>query len=566
MIMSASFIESLARKTIRDLKPYSSAREEFTGDEAVFLDANESPYNSPWNRYPDPFQQKLCEKIALLKGMDKSGIILGNGSDETIDMLFRSFCEPNHDNVLSISPTYGMYKVSAGINAVKYNTVELREDFSLPVDEILAKADENTKLLLLCSPNNPTANCFDNQAMEQLLENFKGLVVVDEAYGDFMPDKSMVPTLGKFPNLVVLQTLSKAWGLASIRLGMAFAHPVVIQLMRKVKPPYNINALTQQKALEVLSEPQLKQERVAVIKSERDLLMQKLDELPLITKVFPSDANFFLVRVNEPDTLYQYLVNNGIIVRNRSKEPLCEGCLRITVGSPAQNQLLLETIRRFDGTITDEKVLQRDNNQWKEAADTLDTPERKGIRERKTKETSIHVEMNLDGNARAQIDTGLGFFDHMLDQIARHSGCDLIIKVQGDLNVDEHHTIEDTGIALGEVFAEALGDKKGIGRYGFALPMDDCAAMALIDFGGRPELVWKAKFKREKVGDLPTEMFAHFFKSFAVGAKCNIYIKAKGNNEHHKIEAIFKALARAIKMAIKKELFSYQLPSTKGLL
>jgi histidinol-phosphate aminotransferase len=564
--MNASFIQSLARKTILELKPYSSAREEFTGSEGIFLDANESPFNSPWNRYPDPFQQKVRERISQLKGVAVQNMILGNGSDESIDMLFRTFCEPGKDNVLSVSPTYGMYKVSAGINGVEYKTVLLNEDFSLPVSDLLAAADENTKLLFLCSPNNPTANIFDHEAVKQIITSFKGLVVIDEAYADFSPGNSWVSHLEKYPNLVVLQTLSKAWGLASIRLGMAFAHEEVIKLLMKVKPPYNVNALTQQKALEALSKPGLKDENVAMLLSERDLLMKQLSGLQQVEKVFPSDANFFLVKVDDPDSMYEYLVNHGIIVRNRSREPLCQGCLRLTVGNPGQNQFLFDAISKFNGSVEIKNLTGKNNPGWSDVADTLGVKVRTGVRERKTKETVIRVDIDLDGNGEAAIQTGLGFFDHMLDQIARHSGCNLTIKVQGDLEVDEHHTIEDTGIALGEAFAEALGDKKGVGRYGFALPMDDCAALVLLDFGGRPELVWKAKFKREQVGDLPTEMFSHFFKSFAVGAKCNLYIKAKGKNEHHKIEAIFKALARAIKMAVRKELFSHQLPSTKGLL
>jgi histidinol-phosphate aminotransferase len=564
--MTASYIQSLARKTILELKPYSSAREEFTGSEGIFLDANESPFNSPWNRYPDPFQQKVRERISQLNGVPVQSMILGNGSDETIDMLFRTFCEPGKDNVISVSPTYGMYNVSAGINGVEYKTVLLNQDFSLPVSELLAATDQNSKLLFLCSPNNPTANVFYHESVKQVITNFKGLVVIDEAYADFSPGNSWVPQLEKFKNLVVLQTLSKAWGLASIRLGMAFAHEEVIRLMMKVKPPYNVNALTQQKALEALSKPELKDKNVTMILSERDLLMEKLSGLQQVEKVFPSDANFFLVKVGDPDSMYEYLVKHGIIVRNRSREPLCQGCLRLTVGSPGQNQFLFDAISKFDGSIEVKSLTGNNNPGWINVADTLGAKERKGNRERKTKETTINVEIQLDGSGEAYIETGLGFFDHMLDQIARHSGCNLSIKVKGDLDVDEHHTIEDTGIALGESFGEALGDKKGIGRYGFALPMDDCAALVLLDFGGRPELVWKAKFKREKVGDLPTEMFSHFFKSFAVGAKCNLYIKAKGENEHHKIEAIFKALARAIKMAVRKELFSHQLPSTKGLL
>jgi len=560
--MNPNIAQKLARTAILNLKPYSSAREEFTGNEGIFLDANESPFNPPLNRYPDPFQQRLRQRLAEMKGVEKDNIILGNGSDETIDMLFRTFCEPGKDKVLSVSPTYGMYKVSAGINGVDYETVLLNEDFSLPVEQLLEKSDENTKLLFLCSPNNPTGNRFNDDDMRVLLEKFSGLVVVDEAYEDFSSGGSWVDALKEYPNLVVLQTLSKAWGLAAIRLGMAFASPEIISLMIKVKPPYNVNTLTQEKAMDALSDVNRTRNRVSLILNERDILMKALSVISVVRKVYPSDANFFLIRVDEPDVVYDYLLQRGVIVRNRSKEPLCRGCLRISVGTPKQNQYLLKVLMAYPVGPEESKG----SESWKSISDWLVTPPRKAVRMRKTKETEITVEIDLDGNAKANINTGLGFYDHMLEQIARHSGCDLSIQVKGDLHVDEHHTLEDTAIALGEAFAEALGNKVGIERYGFALPMDDCAAMVLLDFGGRPELVWDAKFKREKVGELPTEMFEHIFKSFAIGAKCNLYIKAKGKNEHHKIEAIFKALARAIRMAIKREPGADFLPSTKGLL
>ena len=560
--MNQNIAQKLARPAILKLKPYSSAREEFTGNEGIFLDANESPFNKPWNRYPDPFQQRLRQRLAEIKGVERENIILGNGSDETIDMLFRTFCEPGKDKVLSVSPTYGMYKVSAGINGVDYETVLLNEDFSLPVEQLLEKSDEDTKLLFLCSPNNPTGNRFDDEDMRILLEKFTGLVVVDEAYVDFSSGGSWVDALKEYPNLVVLQTLSKAWGMAAIRLGMAIASKEIISLMMKVKPPYNVNTLTQEKALEALSDLTRTKNRVALTINEKDILMKAFSVISVVKKVYPSDANFFLIRVDEPDIVYDYLLQQGIIVRNRSNEPLCRGCLRISVGTPKQNQYLLKVLMAFPVGLQE----SQGSESWKSVSDWLVTPPRKAVRMRKTKETEITVEIDLDGNAKANINTGLGFFDHMLEQIARHSGCDLSIQVKGDLHVDEHHTLEDTAIALGEAFAEALGDKVGIERYGFALPMDDCAAMVLLDFGGRPELVWNAKFKREKIGELPTEMFQHIFKSFAIGAKCNLYIKAKGENEHHKIEAIFKALARAIRMAIKREPGADFLPSTKGLL
>ncbi len=558
--MNPNIAQKLARPAIIALKPYSSAREEFTGNEGIFMDANESPYNKPWNRYPDPFQQNLRQRIAEMKGVRKDNIILGNGSDETIDMLFRTFCEPGQDKVLSIIPTYGMYKVSADINGVGYETVLLNDDFSLPVDAILEKADERTKMLFLCSPNNPTGNRFADEDMKRVLENFPGLVVVDEAYVDFSTGGSWVKALDKYPNLVVLQTLSKAWGLAAIRLGMAFASEAIISLMMKVKPPYNVNTLSQQKALKALVEPEATLRRVAEINNERERLRTEMASLPFVKEVLPSDSNFFLLRVDDADALYNSLTTKGVIVRNRSREPLCEGCLRISVGTPAQNNYLLDCLRNINSEE------ERPAASWNALADWLVYPGRTAIRERKTKETEIRIELNLEGNGKADINTGLGFYDHMLEQIARHSGCDLTIQVNGDLEVDEHHTLEDTAIALGEAFNEALGNKMGIERYGFALPMDDCAAMVLLDFGGRPELVWKAKFKREKIGELPTEMFEHFFKSFAIGARANLYIKAKGKNEHHKIEAIFKALARAIRMAIKREEGADFLPSTKGML
>ncbi len=563
--MNASQIQLLARSSVVALKPYSSAREEFTGQQGIFLDANENPYNEPLNRYPDPLHHQLREKIAALKNVDKENIIAGNGSDEVIDLLYRTFCDPGKDKALSVSPSYGMYKVSADINGVGFHTVLLHDDFALPAEHILKSADENTKLLFICSPNNPTSNRFEDAAIEEILKNFKGLVVIDEAYADFNDKPSWVQRLDEFPNLVVLQTLSKAWGLAGIRLGMGFANPDVIALMLKVKPPYNVNALTQQKALEALQNGELAQQRINTIMKDRNVLMEQLSQLEGIRKVFPSDANFFLVKVDEPLLLYDYLTQCGIIVRNRSHEPLCEGCLRITTGTREQNDLLVESVSSFfTGSPAQKKVLVE--NETLQSASTEKLVKRTSVKKRQTKETSITVEISLDGTGRADVSTGLGFYDHMLDQIARHSGCDLKIKVEGDLHVDEHHTLEDTAIALGEAFLEALGDKRGIERYGFALPMDDCAALVLIDFGGRPELVWKAKFKREKVGDLPTEMFEHIFKSFAVGARCNLYIQAKGKNEHHKIEAIFKAFAKSIKMAVKRDPFNLQLPSTKGVL
>lgn len=564
--MNDEQIRSLARETVLRLKPYSSAREEFTGTQGVFLDANENPYNQPFNRYPDPLHIDLRSKLGEMKGVNSENIIVGNGSDEVIDMMFRTFCHPEKDNVISVSPSYGMYKVSASIHDIEYRTVLLNEDFSLKTNELLKQADRKSKLMFICSPNNPTGNRFADEDIEFLLREFKGLVVIDEAYADFNNKESWVKKMDRFPNLVVLQTLSKAFGLAAIRLGMGFATQQVIDLMLKVKPPYNVNAFTQQKALDALENENIALARIERILENRDMLIRQLNEIPGIVKVFPTDANFFLIKVDKPDELYHYLVESGIIVRNRSKEPLCSGCLRISVGTEEQNILLLDALKSYYRNLPPinkiSTLLEKQDNK----PDILATITRKTTKSRKTAETQITVEIDLDGKGQSEVDTGLGFFDHMLDQIARHSGCDLKVKVEGDLHVDEHHTLEDTAITLGEAFHDALGDKKGIERYGFALPMDESAALVLLDFGGRPDLVWEAEFKREKIGELPTEMFKHIFKSFAIGAKCNLYIKAKGENEHHKIEAIFKGLARSIRQAIKREPGADFLPSTKEML
>ncbi len=345
--MEIDFINSLARQSIINLKPYSSAREEYTGTEGIFMDANENPFNTPWNRYPDPSQLVLREKIAQIHGVEVANIILGNGSDEIIDLLFRTFCEPGKDDMLTVAPSYGMYKVCADINNIKYNTVILKSDFNLDVDGLLERSGDNTKLMFLCSPNNPTGNCFDDKDIEKILKHFKGLVIIDEAYIEFSNRKSWLSQLNNYPNLVVLQSLSKAWGLAAIRLGIAYAHEEIINLMFKVKPPYNINIFSQKKALEVLEKLNIKEKRIKQILKSRDDLMNRLRKISVIKKVYPTEANFFLIKVDKPDELYQYLVQNGIIIRNRSREPLCEGCLRITVGNIKHNNYLVKIIKSF---------------------------------------------------------------------------------------------------------------------------------------------------------------------------------------------------------------------------
>lgn len=341
-------LQQLVRANIWNLKPYSSARDEYKGvDASVFLDANENPYNAPYNRYPDPLQRDLKEELAVIKQVLPSQIFLGNGSDEAIDLLFRIFCNPKVDNVVAIAPTYGMYKVCADINEVEYRSVLLDENFSLNAEELLNATDEHTKMIFLCTPNNPSGNDLDRDEIIKVINGFQGIVVIDEAYSDFSKQKPFRLDLMKYENIVVLNTFSKAWGCAGIRLGMAFAGSEIIDLFNKVKYPYNINLLTQHQAFDALKRRYDVDKWVGVLMYERNQLAASFKELPFCRKVYPTDANFFLVKVDDADIIYKYLVSCGIIVRNRSRVELCGNCLRITVGTTQENNQLLSALRSY---------------------------------------------------------------------------------------------------------------------------------------------------------------------------------------------------------------------------
>ena len=340
-------ITNLLRENIKMLKPYSCARDEFKGVASVYLDANESPFNSPYNRYPDPLQLEVKKLIAKLKGVRVDNIFLGNGSDEPIDLLYRAFCEPRRDNVVAIDPTYGMYKVCADINDVEYRKVQLNDNFDIDAYRLIDSANHNTKIIWLCSPNNPTGNSLNSEEILKVIRWFRGIVVVDEAYIDFSKKKSLAAYVDKYPNLVVLQTLSKAWGNAAIRLGMAFASEEIIQVLNKIKYPYNISLLTQEHAKRALMAPEMKNQSVEVILEERKHLVKSLQSLSMVHEVYPSDANFVLVRMDNADMTYNWLVNKGIIVRNRSNITLCGSCLRITVGMTNENMALIEALKSF---------------------------------------------------------------------------------------------------------------------------------------------------------------------------------------------------------------------------
>lgn len=341
-------LKELTRPNIWALKPYSSARDEYNGAAAsVFLDANENPYNLPHNRYPDPLQRDLKAELTRIKQVKVENIFLGNGSDEAIDLVFRAFCEPGVDNVVAIDPTYGMYKVCADVNNVEYRKVLLDEAFQFTADALLAATDEHTKLIFLCSPNNPTGNDLLRTEIEKTLAAFSGLVIIDEAYNDFSSAPSFLQQLDKYPNLVVFQTFSKAWGCAAIRLGMAFASAEIISIFNKIKYPYNVNQLTQQQALSMLQRYDEIEGWVKELIAERGRLMDAFSTLTCVKEIFPSDANFFLARVTDAGAIYNYLVAKGIIVRNRSSISLCGNCLRVTVGTSAENKTLLEALQAY---------------------------------------------------------------------------------------------------------------------------------------------------------------------------------------------------------------------------
>ena len=566
-------IESLVRPNIRAMVPYSTARDEFKGVAEVFMDANESPFDNGYNRYPDPSQARLKRRIAEIKGVDVQNIFVGNGSDEAIDLCFRIFCNPGLDNAIAIAPSYGMYSTCAAVNDVEMREVLLNDDFSLPVERLLDAADNNSKLLFICSPNNPTGNVFPREEIERILQEFDGMVVLDEAYIDFADEPGMLRSLENWPNLIILQTLSKAWGMAGLRAGLAFASNYVMRLFAQVKYPYNINVATLS-AVEKLLKAGV-DDRVKLIKEQRAFMEQKLSGMECVWRVYPSQANFLLVQVDNAADLYNYLLGEGIIVRDRSRMPLCDNTLRITVGTPQENVRLLRAIAEYDikrygsraegGPLAEGKPLAE--GELMAERELLQEYESRSARViRTTNETSVSVSVDLDNSGTGGISTGLSFLDHMLMQIVHHGGIMLTINASGDLEVDEHHTMEDVAITLGQALSKALGDKRGIERYGFALPMDESEAIVLLDFGGRIDFEWEVTFYGERVGDVPTQMFRHFFQSLCSAMNCNLHISARGENDHHIAEAIFKAFARALKAAVRREPFNYEIPSSKGLL
>ncbi len=343
-------ISNLVRDNIKKMKPYSSARDEFKDfdQQMIFLDANENPYENGMNRYPDPQQRTLKSELGKLKNVSTSKILIGNGSDEVLDLLFRAFCEPNRDNIITLPPTYGMYSVLAELNAIENREVLLTSDFEPDVDLILSQIDHNTKIIFLCSPNNPSGNTFSIEAVKKIVTNFNGLVLLDEAYIDFSEKESWLNKIDAYPNLVISQTLSKAYGLAGLRLGVLYASEEIISVLNKIKPPYNVNVLSQRKALERIDNYKIIKEEINLILEQKNYLLKVLLEVNFVNKIYPSDANFILIKVDDASKRYNELLKKGVVLRNRSTQPLCEDCIRITIGTPEENQSLIQILKEFN--------------------------------------------------------------------------------------------------------------------------------------------------------------------------------------------------------------------------
>jgi histidinol-phosphate aminotransferase len=535
-------IDNLVRKNIRTLMPYSTARDESDLKCAVYLDANEFPYNTGYNRYPDPHQLELKRAFAAYAGhnITEKNIFAGNGSDEAIDVIIRIFCNPGTDNLISISPSYGMYKVCASLNDIEFREYQLENGYSLDSTKLLQMCDKNTKVIFICSPNNPTGNLLEKGEILKIPENFGGVVVIDEAYIDFSGDEGFIPFIKQFPNLIVLRTMSKSKGMAAIRVGFAVTSEQIARYMAMVKYPYNINRVSQELAVKALKERG--NNYLSMIKEERERLSKEIADVPGVINVFKSDSNFILVKFEDSGRVYKRLLDAGVVTRDRGAVPGCEDTLRITVGKPLENSLLVSIL--------------------KEPANRA-APECIEI-SRITNETSVSLTIYPDSGRETNISTGVGFLDHMLEQIKVHGGISFDLEAKGDLNVDAHHTIEDVAIVLGEGLNKLVSQKKGYNRYGFVLPMDESRAEVLIDLGGRGAFVWNVKFTGEKIGDFPSEMFRHMFSTLSSSGKFTLHVSASGDNDHHIAEAVFKAFARSLRIALSNNPDEYTVPSSKG--
>jgi len=552
--LNSTMISQRARPEILAMGGYVSARSiEKATTGTIFLDANEcafEPFVGAHNlsRYPE--QQPVALQDAICRWLDVSSrhITITRGADEAIDCLIRAFCVPGKDNIVICPPTFAMYAQSATLQNAEVREARLDNKFDLDVKLIKQTTDKNTKIIFVCSPNNPTANLMTRARILQLCADYAdtALIVVDETYVEFADSESVVPCLDAHANLVVLRTLSKSHAAAGLRCGVAVARSDVTGLLQKVLAPYPLAQPVVDAALTILSAPSQ-----AVLAAKRRDIVARREEVaaalaacPDIVELLPSDANYLLVRVKDAADLCNKCRKSGIILRNQSHQPGLENSVRVSIGSH-------EDMQAFIAVVKGETPEPR-------------TDQRVGTVIRKTNETAISVRVNLDAVAPVRIRTGLGFYDHMLDQIAKHGGFSLEIECDGDLHIDAHHSVEDCAIALGQAIRQALGDKRGIGRYGFFLPMDESQVKVALDFGGRFYLDFKADFPESHVGDLPTDMVPHVFYSLAENMQANLHIAVTGENTHHMVEACFKGFGRALRQAIRRD--GDEMPSTKGSL
>ena len=526
-----TWLEKWVRPEILELRPYCSARDEYSGKSQIQLDANENPWlpygtRDPLNRYPEPQPKLLRQRLSDIYQVEQTQLLITRGMDEGIDLLIRTFCNPGVDTVVIIPPTFGYYEVAATINGVKVMSGSL--------DQL-----EQGKILFLCTPNNPTGKSITLDTIAEICKSYQGIVAVDEAYIEFSDMPSATCLLSQYRNLVVMRTLSKAYALAGLRIGTIIANTEIISSLKKVMPPYPIARICSDIALQALSPIGLyyTNNKIIEIKEQREYLYRKLSQCREVNYVYESDANFLLVIFKNADAVYQRLKSAGIIIRNRSND--IQGALRITVGSEEENELLLGALGLL------KKVLK---------------PIRKASSNRKTNETEILCEALMDNQGNAKI----RFFDHMLEQLVKHSGISMRIKATGDIDVDAHHTVEDVAIVLGKTLKKALGNKFGISRYGFVLPMDEACAQVSVDLSGRGYCGFDAKFQNQQVGDLPTEMVKHFFETLSANLEAAIHIKVRGDNTHHMVESCFKCFAKALGQAISE--MTGNCPSTKGVL
>ena len=552
--LNSTMISQRARPEILAMGGYVSARSiEKATTGTIFLDANEcafEPFVGAHNlsRYPE--QQPVALQDAICRWLDVSSrhITITRGADEAIDCLIRAFCVPGKDNIVICPPTFAMYAQSATLQNAEVREARLDNKFDLDVKLIKQTTDKNTKIIFVCSPNNPTANLMTRARILQLCADYAdtALIVVDETYVEFADSESVVPCLDAHANLVVLRTLSKSHAAAGLRCGVAVARSDVTGLLQKVLAPYPLAQPVVDAALTILSAPSQ-----AVLAAKRRDIVARREEVaaalaacPDIVELLPSDANYLLVRVKDAADLCNKCRKSGIILRNQSHQPGLENSVRVSIGSH-------EDMQAFIAVVKGETPEPR-------------TDQRVGTVIRKTNETAISVRVNLDAVAPVRIRTGIGFYDHMLDQIAKHGGFSLEIECDGDLHIDAHHSVEDCAIALGQAIRQALGDKRGIGRYGFFLPMDESLVKVALDFGGRFYLDFKADFPESHVGDLPTDMVPHVFYSLAENMQANLHIAVTGENTHHMVEACFKGFGRALRQAIRRD--GDEMPSTKGSL